>query len=196
MRTGSTSQAEHAREVQKFLGRIRTCEENATTARRVCDDETSRLVAQAANDKTVAADQQKELQKAVDQTRADLLAATAERDKARTERAACVEERDACKAAEAKADPGSPSKAPLRGPAMALPNPSYANEDPVTPPQLKDAEPKPDAPTAPASAKPAASAPPPAKTAAPKTAAAKSPASKAPASKSPKAAKPFADDLP
>jgi len=197
MRTGNTSQAEHAREVQKFMGRIRTCEENATTARRVCDDETSRLVAQAANDKTVAADQQKELQKAVEQGRADLLAATAERDKARTERAACVEERDACKAAEAKAEPGSSSKSPLRGPPMAVPDPSYANEDPVTPPQLKDAEPKPAAPTPPASAAPAASAPPPAKTAAPKTAAAKSPAaSKAPAPKASKAPKPFADDLP
>ena len=185
MRTGSTSQAEHAREVQKFLGRIRTCEENATTAKRVCDDETQRLATQAANDKTVAADQQRELEKAVEQCRAELLAATAERDKARADRAACVEERDACKAEAKEAPPASPSKAPPRGPASALPDPAYANEDTVTPPQLKEAHPKPDEPKAPAPPPPdpASPAPPPVKTAAVKTAAAKGPAAKVPAAR-------------
>ena len=201
MRTGSTSQAEHAREVQKFLGRIRTCEENATTAKRVCDDETSRLVAQAANDKTVAAEQQRELEKAVEQGRADLLAATAERDKARADRAACVEERDACKAEAKEAPQASSSKAPPRGPASAVPNPAYANEDTVTPPQLKEAQPKPEEPKAPAPAppEPAPPAPPPVKTAAAKAAAPKTAAAKAPAAKTKAKAKapaPFADDLP
>ncbi len=201
MRTGTTSQAEHAAQVQKFMSRIRTCEENATTARRVCDDETARLVAQAANDKAVAADQQRELQKAVEQGHAELLAATAERDKARTERAACVEERDACKA-EAKASQDAPSKPAPRGPASAapsVPDPAYANEEPVTPPQLKEPETKPDAPPAAAPAPPPTQ-PAPSTTPASTAAAAKGPTAKAPAHKAPapkpSKPKPFADDLP
>ena len=147
MRTGSTSEAEHAREVQKFNGRLRTCEDNATTAKRVCEDETSRLLAQSANDKTVAAGQREELQKAVDQGKAELVAATSERDRCRTERTACVEERDACKAA-AKAAPAAP-RAP-RGAPGHTPDPAYATDEPVTPPQLRDSDPKAPDPKAPA----------------------------------------------
>jgi eukaryotic-like serine/threonine-protein kinase len=138
MRTGSTSEAEHAREVQHFNAKLRTCEDNASTAKRVCDDETARLLLDEANEKAVLSAQRSEAQRAADNTRADLVAATADRDRCRGERASCIEERDACKAAP-KPAPAAPGPLGPRAPApggSAAPAPGPA-EEPAPPPEPK-----------------------------------------------------------
>jgi eukaryotic-like serine/threonine-protein kinase len=111
MRSGSTSQQEHAHEVQRFNKALKVCEDNATTAKRVCDDDTARILLDSARDKTTLAGQRDEAKRLADDEKAQLASLAAERDQCRAERTTCGEERDALKAA-AAAKPAARAPAP------------------------------------------------------------------------------------
>jgi serine/threonine protein kinase len=152
MRSGSTSQQEHAREMSRFNNRLKTCEDNATTAKRVCDEETARILLETARDKTALTAQRDEAKKLADAEKAELATLSAERDQCRAERASCAEERDTLKAAAvaaaaaAKVAPVGPSAA--HAPAPGGSAASTTSDAPATPaePKIVAAPPAPAAP--------------------------------------------------
>jgi septal ring factor EnvC (AmiA/AmiB activator) len=141
MHTGSASEAERAREAQKWNSRFKTCEDNATTAKRVSDDEIARILLDTANEKAALRSQRDEAKKSAEDARAEMASLTAEREQCRAERLVCAEERDACKAA-AKAAPPGPRSPPSPG-GSASPAPG-GSSTPVAPPEpVAPADPKP-----------------------------------------------------
>ncbi len=141
MRSGSSSQQDHARETQRFNNRLKTCEDNATTAKRVCDDETARHLLATAKDKTALAAERDEAKRAADAEKAENGALAEARDQCRAERLTCVEERDTLRAAAATAPkPAGPSghvpTPATSGSASAGPAP-VATADPAPPPEPK-----------------------------------------------------------
>ena len=157
MRSGSTSQQEHAREAQRFNNRLKTCEDNATTAKRASDDQVARLLLETARDKTALAAERDEARRVADAEKAEIASLHAERDTCRAERTTCADEREALKAAAAKAAPaggllggrvpapaGTGSGAPSVGPAATgTPVAPVATADPVAPPEPKAPAPPP-----------------------------------------------------
>jgi hypothetical protein len=149
MRSGSSTQAEHAREAQRAMSRLRACDESAKEQKRSCEEETARILLETARDKTSLASQRDEAQQKLDAEKSVLAAREAERDQCRAERASCAEERDALKAA-AAVRPASG-----RGPLPAATGVPAATGDPIAPADPKPgADPKPTAAPAPAPAPP------------------------------------------
>jgi eukaryotic-like serine/threonine-protein kinase len=105
MRSGSASQQDRAREAQRFNKALKTCEDNATTAKRVCDDETARILMENVRDKTTLSGQRDEARRLAEEEKGQLASLSAERDQCRAERTTCAEEREALKAAAAKPPP-------------------------------------------------------------------------------------------
>jgi serine/threonine protein kinase len=98
MRSGSTTQAEHARDAQRYLNKLKACDEAATAQRRTCEDEAATLAGQNAREKATLAAQRDEAQRQAEVEKAAAAAREAERDVCRAEKSVCVEERDALKA--------------------------------------------------------------------------------------------------
>jgi chromosome condensin MukBEF ATPase and DNA-binding subunit MukB len=163
MRSGSTSQAEHAREAARFNSRLKTCEDNATTAKRVCDEETARILLDTARDTSALSAQRDEARTLADTEKAQLATLTTEREQCHAERASCIEERDTLKtaaaaaAAAAKVAPVATSAlhapAPGTSGAPAAPIEPIATEPAALPgPKVAPASPAPPAPPPPAPA--------------------------------------------
>jgi serine/threonine protein kinase len=166
MRTGSTTEAEHAREVQRYNGRIKACEDAAAAAKRADDQELTRCVSDAARERAELGAERDAARRLSDQEKAERAAAEAERDACKAERLSCVEERDSCKsslraATAVAASPGNaPAQhAPASGAGTAAPATSAA---PVAEPALPPPEPRPAAPppVPPPPQQPAQAAPP------------------------------------
>ncbi len=137
MRSGSTSQQDHAREVQRFNKALKTCEDNATTAKRVCDDETGHILMESARDKTALATQLTEARRLADEEKAKRASLEAERDQCRAERTTCAEEREALKAAAAKAAVHPPAQGGATVPAATGTPIAALTADPAAPPEHK-----------------------------------------------------------
>jgi len=98
-KSGTTTQAESARQVQSYASRIKTCEDTVTATQRACTDEATRFADESAKQKAAlekARDEQKQLTEAA-KTR--ITALEQERDRCSAERLTCSEERDTCRAA-------------------------------------------------------------------------------------------------
>ena len=168
MRTGSQTQAEHAHEVQRYNGRIKACEDQATAQKRASDDELTRVVSEQARERAEMGAERDAARKLGDQERAARVAAEVDRDACKAEQRVCAEEREACKSAQKAAQPApapaSPGPAvlasatPSAPPASAAP---VATAAPIAEPAPPPAEPKPaPAPPAPPAQQPAQAAPP------------------------------------
>jgi len=142
MRSGSTSQQERSREAQHYNKALKVCEDNATTAKRVCDEETGRLLMDSARDKTTLAGQRDEARRLADEEKGQLASLAAERDLCRAERTTCADERDALKAAAlAKPAPRAPAPGGTAAPATT--------GDPIAAKTAEPAAPEPRLPVAP-----------------------------------------------
>jgi serine/threonine protein kinase len=113
MRSGSTSQAEKAREAQRYLNKLKACDENAATQKRTCDEAAARLLLETARDKSALTAERDEAKRLAESGKTLLGAREAERDQCRAERLACFEERDALKAAAASRPGGAAPRGPL-----------------------------------------------------------------------------------
>jgi serine/threonine protein kinase len=156
MRSGSMSQQDHARETQRFNNRLKTCEDNAASAKRASDEELARLLHENAQDRTALDAARADAKKAADAQRAELASLLAERDQCRSDRASCLDERDTLRATAAAAAaatrpvPGSLGHAPLAsasGSPSAGPAPTVIPA--VAPDPIATPEPKPHTPPTP-----------------------------------------------
>jgi hypothetical protein len=129
MHSGSTSEADHAREVQRTSSRIKTLEDTVTAVRRSSDEETKRLVAENQRARAELVAERDAARSALEHEKIERVTVEAQRDVCKGERATCVEERDACRAAAKAAPPPAAPHAPP--PASATP---IASVDPATPP--------------------------------------------------------------
>jgi serine/threonine protein kinase len=107
MKSGSTSQAEKAHEAQRYLNKLKSCDEGATAQKKTCDEASARLTAE----KATLATERDEAKKLADSEKAQIAARESERDQCKAERLACFEERDALKAS-AAARPAGPGARP------------------------------------------------------------------------------------
>lgn len=173
MRTGTAAQAEHAQEIHRYEGRIKACEDGAAAQKRACEDEATRTVTAGALARAeLIGDRDAALRRA-DQEKSGRLIAEAERDACKADARALAEERDALKAAAAKAAAAKPapppggsaapsagSAAPAVGPAPTVapapavdPAPRPEPRGPTVPPEPQPAPPEPKvAPAPPAAA--------------------------------------------
>jgi serine/threonine protein kinase len=105
-KTGSTADADRARQLQSYATRIKACEDVAASERRVCGEEQVRRDIDLARQKgSVAAltEERDEEQASAAQSRLELADAKKKLDGLAAEKAALTEERDALKAAAARA---------------------------------------------------------------------------------------------
>jgi serine/threonine protein kinase len=126
MKSGSTTQAEHARQTQAYEARIKACEDTATAAQQVCVAEATRRTDESAKQKAALEKERDDQRALVEAAKAHVAVLEKERDRFASERLACSEERDACQAAakatSKPAPPGPASPGPASpGPAPALP---------------------------------------------------------------------------
>lgn len=125
-KSGSTNEAEHARALQNlqalYMNRLRGCEESVTSEKKASESERSRERDEWAKEKARLVTERDEAKKLADARATEINALTAHRDRTEVERAACVTEREACKAAvaaaeaEAQAHAASPSASPSSSP--------------------------------------------------------------------------------
>jgi serine/threonine protein kinase len=137
-RSGSTSQAELAHQAQRYNNRLKVCADDAAAARRSCEEETARIVADDTRQRLALTKERDEARAAGEAQKATIASITAERDQCKAERASCAEERDACRAA-ARAAPGpavapGPRPPPAGSAAPNVPAVAPGTADPVAPP--------------------------------------------------------------
>jgi serine/threonine protein kinase len=163
MASGSQTQAEHAREVQRYTGRIKACEDGAATQKRTCDDDARRAASECAREEAELAASRDAARLTGDQEKAVRGAVEAERDACKAETRALAEERDALKAAAKAAaerpappaSPGGPHAPPAGGSAAPVATAGPAAGEPPAP-----AEPRPlPSPVTPVPQQPAQAAP-------------------------------------
>jgi serine/threonine protein kinase len=157
MRSGSSSQQEHARETQRFNNRIKALEDNVAAAKKAGDDEVARILLETARDKTALAAQRDEARSLAEAQKTQIASLLAERDQCRADRAACVDERESLKAASRPAFPGRPVPAPTGTPGSPGASLPAAPVDPATPADHKALPPLP--PTQPTQPAPAPAEP-------------------------------------
>jgi chromosome segregation ATPase len=107
-RTGTTSLAERAREVQRFTNQIRACQDDAFAARHA----SAEAIADA-RQKAAVATEREESQSLLQSQKAEIESLTAQRDTATSERAACRSDLDACRVAIRRVP--APVSAPVDG---------------------------------------------------------------------------------
>lgn len=112
MASGSTSQAEHAREVQRTSNRIKALEDSLTAARRAADDDAKRVAAASARERAEITAERDAARTLLEREKTERATAEATRDALKGERNACLEERDACRAAAKATPPPAPRPAP------------------------------------------------------------------------------------
>jgi serine/threonine protein kinase len=167
-KSGSTSEAEHAREIQVLhatqAARLKTCEDSAAAAQKAAMDERARL-AEVEKARAAVTAERDEARALADQRSADLASAAQLRAACDAERASCFAERDRLKAD--PYEPDEPATPPPSPPAHAPPAASGAPpQAPQAPqPASTGASPAAGAPATPAA--PAAPATPATSTAAP-----------------------------
>jgi eukaryotic-like serine/threonine-protein kinase len=156
MRTGSTSEAEHAQQIASYTTRIRTCEDTAAAAKRTCDDELTKLVSASMRERLEQSAARDAAKRALEEEQARTASAERERDEARGEHQACVAERDACVNAAKAPTPKAPKTPPPTTTAAPV-----ATGDPSAPPAPPpQPAPPPALPAAPPAPQPVPAAPP------------------------------------
>jgi eukaryotic-like serine/threonine-protein kinase len=155
--SGTATDAERAREVQRVNGRVKSCEEGADKARRSYEEELAQREGAAARLKAQLSEERDRAQVEVAAERSEAFAMQAERDVCRAERTACEEERTACRAEKARSSPVVPARLPgLASAAPIAPPPGAGTSAEPPVPQ----EPKAPAPLTPPSTQPAQAPPP------------------------------------
>jgi eukaryotic-like serine/threonine-protein kinase len=159
--SGSMSDAERAREVQRMNGRVKLCEESADKARRSYDEDLALKDGATARLKAQLTAERDQAQAEAAAEKSEAFGMQTERDACHAERMTCQEERDACRAEKAKAPsvtparlPGVPSASPGASPGAGTAEPAAPQEPraPAPPPSPQPAplsEPKPPPPPAP-----------------------------------------------
>jgi serine/threonine protein kinase len=138
MRSGSQTEAEHAREVSRHNARIKALEDSMVAAKRSCDDSLTRLITDGSRARLELSAERDAARQKAEAEHVERVAAEAVRDACRADRATCTEERDTCKgalaAAKAAAVVKAPSAAPSGDPAPeAKPLPAPVLPVPATP---------------------------------------------------------------
>ena len=126
--SGTATDAERAREVQRVNGRVKACEDGADKARRACDEELALKDGAASRLKTQLTEERDRGQAEVAAERSEAFAMQAERDVCRAERAVCEEERNTCRAEKARAPAVVPAHLPAPGSAAPVAPPPGAPE--------------------------------------------------------------------
>ena len=138
MRSGSTSQAEHARQAQAYAHRIKTCEDNAAAEKLAFGEQSAKQAAEHERQRAAFVKERGELEATLASRKAALDAAEAARDQCGADKRVCVEERDACRAAAPKPAPAAPPASgapPGASAAPASPSGQPPPTAPAAPPQ-------------------------------------------------------------
>lgn len=149
-RTGSTTQAEHARQMQAYASRMKVCEDAISSAERSCSEEKGRLDEVSKRQQAALEKERSEVRAELEAAKEKLAAAQKDRERAEADRLACAEEQ-AREAREARRAPGagsvsspgpvaSPGSSTTSGPAApgtaSLPTSAPASPPPPAPPAL------------------------------------------------------------
>jgi serine/threonine protein kinase len=111
--------AERAKQVQASQARLRQCEDRIEVAQKTCTEEESRMTVDATRERAQLVSQRDEAKALADIRALDLQAAEQAKNECQSERAACVSERDALKAAPPHPGRAVPSSIPSAGPPVS-----------------------------------------------------------------------------
>lgn len=108
-RSGSTSQADHARQMQSYASRMKVCEDAISSAERSCSEEKGRLDEVTKRQQAALEKERADVRAELEATKEKLASAQKDRERAEAERLACVEDREA---REARRHPGAGTMTP------------------------------------------------------------------------------------
>lgn len=157
--SGSASQSDQAHKIQAYVAKLRACEDGAANAERQASEERARHETQLITERQTAALDRAALESQLNTARADIAKLTADRDRLASQERACIEERDACKAAskpppQPAALPSSPHAPSAHAPPHT-PQPPDTTTAPLPPPPPPPSQaPPPPQPPPPPSPKP------------------------------------------
>jgi eukaryotic-like serine/threonine-protein kinase len=147
-RSGSTSEAEHARQMQSYASRIKACEDSVSATELSCSEEKGRLDEVTKRQQTALEKERTDLRAELEAAKEKLAAAQKDRERAEADRLACAQDREDREDREVRRPAGAGSATVLGS--VALPG-SSAPTGPAAPgtaplPTTAPVTPKPPAP--------------------------------------------------